>query len=659
MNVTELARRLKVPTQELLEKLPELGFDIGKRAIKVDDRLVDKITHAWADHKRQERMESDAASITEVKLGDKDKAASGATKNIKIPETIVVRELAERMNLPVSKLMVELMKNGIMGNLNQTIDFETAVIIGEDLGFKVEKLTAYELEQNNLDNQEKKLKDILKEKKSTIKRAPVVVVMGHVEHGKTKLLDALRATNVVAGEAGGITQHIGAYQTKIQNRLITFLDTPGHEAFTAMRSRGSKIADVAIIVVAADDGLQPQTIESITLCQKESLPFIIAINKIDKDEADQERIKKELSEINLIPEDWGGQTICVPISAKEKQNLDQLLEMVLLIADMEELTADPSGQAAGTIIEAHKDKNEGPVATVLIQTGTLKRGDSIIVGTVTGKVKAIKDEFNHDVDEAIPSKPVKILGLKDAPQVGDIMEVVNDSKLLKQKQKDQKRQQTTKSAQQSISNNNDESDVIPTLPIILKTDVVGSQEAIAEALEKLNNDKAKIKFIRKSLGNITDADVLDAKNSHAKLIGFHVKVNKSAQQMASDEKLEIALYEIIYKLIEEIEIELDKIKVQETIRIQLGEIQVLAIFRHAPRFMIIGGKISKGKAVPETMIKIMRQGKLVDYGRLTELQCNKEIVSEAVAGQECGLKYEGRPQIQVGDVLEIFQEKKE
>lgn len=660
MNVTELARRLKIPTKDLLTKLPDLGFDIGKRAIKVDDRLVDKIIQAWAEYKRKEKLESEAASITEIKLGDKKEKDNQLDKSVKIPATVIIREFAEMMNIPVNKLMVELMKNGIMATLNQPIDFETATIIGEDLGFKVEKITEEGVDQTQLSEQVKKLKDIIKEKNAGEKRPPVVVVMGHVDHGKTKLLDALRKTNVIDQESGGITQHIGAYQIKLNNRLITFLDTPGHEAFKAMRSRGSKIADVAIIVIAADDGIKPQTIETITLCQAEKLPFVIAINKIDKEQADQEKVKKELSEINLVPEDWGGKTICIPISAKQKQNLDNLLEMVLLIADMEDLKADPSGLAAGTIIEAHKDKNEGPVATVLIQTGTLNQGDQVIVGSVIGKIKAIKDEHNNDLKEAAPSKPVKILGLKATPQVGDILEVVNDPKLLKQKQKEYKYKQVVPQSVAKVSSNEDEKETkIPTLPIILRSDVMGSQEAIVEALEKLNTDKVQIKFIKKSLGNITDVDVMETTNAKALLVGFHVKAIKSAEQLAVDKNVDIKIYDVIYKLIEDVAEKMDKIKTQETLRVQLGEMEVLALFKTTKNSIIVGGKVTKGKIIPNTMVKITRQGDIIDFGRISELQCNKEEVSEAVVGQECGIKYEGRPAIQVGDILEIFEEKTE
>ncbi|MFH1668205.1 MAG: translation initiation factor IF-2 [Candidatus Komeilibacteria bacterium] len=656
MNVTELARKLKIPTKELLEKLPELGFDIGKKAIKIDSRLIDKITKAWVDHKRKERMIAEEEKVTEVRLDDQPEEKK-LEKTVAIPHSIIVREFAEKLNLPVNKLMVELMKNGIMGNLNQAIDFDTATIIGEDLGYKVTKITDEEIEEKTSAKQEQKLKDIIDNQKNKADRPPVVVVMGHVDHGKTKLLDAFRETNVIDTESGGITQHIGAYQAKIKDRLITFLDTPGHEAFKTMRSRGSKIADVAIIVVAADDGLQPQTIEVITLCQKENLPFIIAINKIDKDNADPERVKKELSDINLVPEDWGGKTVCMLISAKQKKNLAELLEMVLLIADMEELKSNPDALAAGTIIEAHKDRNEGPVATVLVQTGTLKVGDTIAVGTVTGKIKAMRDEFNKEVTAAPPAKPVKILGLKETPAVGDVLEVISDPKILKQKLKDSKRNKATNNTHDSFADQgSDDENAIPTLPIILKADVVGSQEAIIESLMKLNTAKAQVKIIKRGLGNITENDILEAQAAKAMLIGFHVKTAKSAETLAMENDVIIHNYEIIYKLLEDIEPALNKIKAQETLRVQLGELKVLAIFKSDKHSMIIGGEIIKGKVQSDKAIKITRNGEFIDLGTIKELQCNKEIVAEAVEGQQCGITYQGRPVIQVDDILEVYQE---
>jgi translation initiation factor IF-2 len=660
MNVTELARRLKMNTKDLLDKLPELGFDIGKRAIKIDANLVDKIIVAVEADRRQQRLLAEEEKIKEVKL-DQDKVAEQpeVAKSVKIPEVIIVKDLAEKMGLPVTKLIAELMKNGVMASLNERIDFATASIIAEDLGYKAEIMSEEEVLELEGGESDKKLKEILESRQSDNlqPRPPVVVVMGHVDHGKTKLLDAIRETQVAEGESGGITQHIGAYQARAKGRLITFLDTPGHEAFKSMRSRGSKIADVAIIVVAADDGLQPQTLEVINLVQKEKLPFIIAINKIDKEGADIERVKKELSEINLIPEDWGGKTICVPISAKQKQNIKELLDMVLLVADLEEFKADPTIPAVGTIIESHIDKGEGPVATVLVQAGILKPGDMVAVGEVAGRVRALKDFMGQNVSMALPSTPVKILGLKATPLVGDILEATADRKKIKDllKQASYKKAALPK-AVKSVTESEDEDKAVPALNLVLKADVLGSLEALSESLEKFDDPEVKLKIIKKGLGNVSDVDVLAAEAAKGLVIAFNVKQMPSAEEQAREKGVEVLSYEVIYKLLEEIEERLKLLLKPELTRTELGTIKVMAIFKTDKKEMIVGGKITAGLVKSDTKAKVVRDGETVDFGTLAELRAGKEIVSEAVAGESCGLKYLGNPVIKEGDILEIYQE---
>src|SRR3989338_3710667 len=419
MNATELARKLKIPTKELLEILPAVGFDIGRRAIKIDNRQAQKIIEQWPRLLAEYKEKLAAVAATEEVVETKTEGP----KKIAIPAVIRVRDFAQKLAIPLSKVMADLMKNGVLSSMNEEIDFDTASIVGQDLGFEVvsDNQSSGQEEKNKSETLETLLAETDKTKLKM--RAPVVVIMGHVDHGKTKLLDAIRKTNVMEGESGGITQHIGAYQVETEHKgakkTITFLDTPGHEAFKAMRSRGGQIADLAILVVAADDGLKPQTLESLAIIQKEKLPFIVAINKIDKESADIERVKKELTEVNILPEDWGGKTITAPISALKGQGIKELLDLALLVADMEELKADASGTAVGTIIESHIDKGEGPVATVLVQAGTLNREDLLIVGPVAGKVKALKDWNGADVDRATPGMPVKILGLKNLPEVGE------------------------------------------------------------------------------------------------------------------------------------------------------------------------------------------------------------------------------------------------
>lgn len=653
MNVSALARQLKVTTNELLEKLPELGFDVGARAIKIDDKLTPKIIAAWKKAQKKENMQKELSKVEQRGKDKEDKKDTSDNKQIAIPDTIIVKDFAELMNLPVAKLMAELMRNGIMVSLNERIDFDTATIIAEDLGFQAIKSDEEILEEQS---KREKLQKLLTNRKDKDTKAPVVVVMGHVDHGKTKLLDAIRETNVVDQEAGGITQHIGAYQVKLKDRLITFLDTPGHEAFKAMRSRGGQIADVAILVVAADDGLQPQTLESISVIQKEKLPFVVAINKIDKEEADVDKIKQELSELNLIPEDWGGKTICQPISAKFKKNIPELLDTILLVSDLEELKADSSGDAVGTIIESHVDKSAGPVATVLVQAGTLKVGDMFLVGSVPGKIKIMQDWLGKTLNEAGPATPVKILGLKELPSVGEILEVITDKKEYKVRLKQVGSQSKSMKKSAQASNGDEENEDMATLNLIIKSDVLGSAEAIEESLSKIKVENTCIKILKKGLGQITEDDVLNASATNAIIIGFHIKENKNVQALATEKNVTILYFDIIYKLLEEIEKILTSIKGKKTIHKFVGKLEVLAIFKSTKNSMIVGGKVIEGKITKTSRIKVLKNGQVETMGELASLQSAKEDVSEVVEGNEAGLEYKGEPIIEVGDILEFFEE---
>jgi len=655
MNVSALARQLKVTAAELLEKLPELGFDIGARAIKVDDALVPKITEAWKKSQKKQAMQKRLAKVEErgKENPDEQKKNLEKSKQLSIGDTIVVKDMAELMNVPVAKLMGELMKNGIMVSLNERIDFDTATIIAEDLGFQVVK--SDEEIKEELSKRER-LEKLLNTRDAKDTRPPVVVVMGHVDHGKTKLLDAIRQTNVVDQEAGGITQHIGAYQAEARGRLITFLDTPGHEAFKAMRSRGGQIADVAVLVVAADDGLQPQTLESISVIQKEKLPFVVAINKIDKEESDVDRIKQELSEINLIPEDWGGKVICQPISAKFNKNIPELLDMILLVADLEDLKADIQGSAVGTIIESHVDKSAGPVATVLVQAGALKIGDMFMVGDVSGKIKIMQDWRGQNLKEATPATPVKILGLKELPTVGEILEVLTDKKEFKGRLKAANGKRKTSLNTSNNKNGDNENSEISTLNLIIKSDVLGSAEAIEESLAKIKVPDTQIKVLKKGLGQITEDDILNAEATKAIVIGFHIKENKNITSLADEKHVTVLYFDIIYKLLEEVEKILTNIKTKKVIHKFIGNLEVLAIFKSSKNSMIFGGKVSKGKVTKDSKIKVLKNGEVEAIGELINLQSAKENVSEVVEGQEAGIEYKGEPIIEVGDTLEFFQE---
>ncbi len=658
MNITELARKLKITTKELKQKLPELGFDIGMKAIKVDEQIAQKIIQAWPELIKKFKKIETKEEKEEIK--PKEEAI------ITIPPFITVHDFASSLNLPPAKVISELIKNGVLANINERIDYEIAAIVAEDLGFKVKKGTE-EVEIKEKKREEIK-KLIKKENKSKlILRPPVVAVMGHVDHGKTKLLDAIRETNVADKETGGITQHIGAYQIKKKERVITFIDTPGHEAFKTMRTRGGEVADIVVLVIAADEGIKPQTLESIKIIQEEKLPFLIAINKIDKPEADTERVKKELSEINLMPEDWGGKTICLKISAKTKEGLDELLEMILLLTDLEkeQLLVDPAQEPIGTVIEAHLDKNEGPVATVLIQAGTLKIKNLVVVGGIyggtQGKIKALKDFQNQPIKRATPGMPVKILGLKKVPKTGDILQGLENIKELKRKIKEIKIKQTSTPVEiQTKSSSKEEK--VKFLNIILRTDVLGSQEAISGALENIKHPEIKINIIKKGLGNILETDILRAETITQRgdkvwIVGFHVIASPQIITLAKEKNIEIKTYKIIYELIEDVKNELVKLLEPERIKTELGKVEVIALFRKEKNYQIVGGKIKEGRVLKDALAEIYRKEKIINKGIIKQLQITRQDVGEARAGSECGLKIEGQNlNIQMGDVLEIYQE---
>lgn len=593
---------------------------------------------------------------------------TGEKKEISIPEQIVIKELAEKMNLPVTDLIAELMKNGIMSSMNERIDFDTAGIIAEDLGFEVKKIEA---EENGQKEDLKILENALESDKVTEERPPVVVVMGHVDHGKTKLLDAIRETNIVDDEAGGITQSIGAYQIEDKGKLITLIDTPGHEAFSAMRGRGARVADIAILVIAADDGVKPQTKEAHKIIQDAKLPFVVAVNKIDKSEANVEKVKKELTELNIVPEEWGGKTVFAEISAKEKSGISELLDMVLLVAEMEKknIVANPEREAVGTIIESHIDKGAGPQATVLVQTGTLKEGDNIIVGNIYGKVKALKDWRGEIVSQAEPSKPVQILGLKGAPKVGDILHTTKNQSEIKSLIKKQKEisyqkeidQQVVQTSSNSNGDNEDEKEdevKVQDLNIILKTDTLGSQEAIIESLNKLKHPEVKVTITSKGLGNITEKDIIQTDSANAFLIGFNILLTTKAQEIQKDRQANVHLYTIIYELIDFVKDELERMLVPEFIQTDLGKVEILAVFKTEKEGQIVGGKVKQGKIENETKVRIIRNGEKIGSGHIMQLQSEKKNAKEVSKGSECGMKIETHTTIQEGDIIEVYREEK-
>lgn len=584
-------------------------------------------------------------------------------KTIEIPPAIVIKDLAKLLNLPVTQVITELMKNGVMSSMNERIDYDTAAIISEELGFAAAPKEGDDGEKQQTIGEA--LADLLKSDdpaKQTV-RPPVVVVMGHVDHGKTKLLDAIRQTDVVAGESGGITQHIGAYQVHKKDHLITFIDTPGHEAFTAMRSRGARVADIAILVVAADDGLMPQTKEAIKIIQQAQLPLIVAINKIDKPDANAERVKQQLAAENLLPEDWGGKVPTVGVSALKGQGVDDLLDVVLLMADLDaaNLKADSTRPAVGSVIEAHIDKGEGPVATAIIRTGTLHRGDHVRIGDVVGKIKALHDWQGKAIMVATPSQPAKILGLKHAPEVGDLLAVIDvaEAKLMRRKQKVHTARVTTDVVYHTKKDDEEPKGEPPTiakmtLNLILRCDNLGSQEAILESLQKYESPLVHIEVVAKGLGSITDADVLHADTAAAILYGFHVVPTPRAADVAKSKAVEIRTFTVIYDLLGDIKKELEArlpVEVKETIH---GHLSVLAVFRKEKKSMIVGGRVTDGTVTADQKVRVVRGDETIGDGTVREVQIEKRKVSEVKQGSECGVRYIGDPVIEVGDTLEFF-----
>ena len=657
MNLTELARRLRVSTKELKEKLPELGFDIGMKAIKVPDEMAHKIIAKWKEEERRQKI---AAKYEQLKQEEnKEEGQTGGDKVLKIPAKISVRDLADRLQLSPAAMIAELMKHGIMASLSERIDFEIATIVAEELGYKTELQTESDAELDKAKQLQDKLEKIksVSHDKDAKPRPPVIVVLGHVDHGKTKLLDAIRETNVVEGEAGGITQHIGAYQVERKGKIITFIDTPGHEAFSNMRSRGAQVADIAILVVAADSGIQPQTIEAIKIIQDAGLPMIVAINKIDKPEADIDRVKKELAEINLVPEDWGGDVICVPVSAKEGTNLDELLDMILLVEEMnrEKIKAKVDDLARGTIIESHLDKSRGAIATVLIHTGTLKVGDYVKVGSVVGKIRSMFDFKGRQVKTATPSTPVQIIGLAGVPEVGEILEVIEDIKSAK-RDFAKKKKKTVEGEDLTPTEDADQSGV-KKLPIILKADVVGSLEAIEESLKKFRNQFVAVEIISKGLGDITEVDVVRADGAKAKIYGFNTSATPHAFQVAKEKGIDIKIYKIIYELLDDVRANLEELLEPEILREFKGKAEVLAVFRGGKSGMIVGAKVKEGEIDDKCLVVVHRDNKIVGEGKVNELRIGPEQVRQVLSGQEFGLNYSGSIALQEGDLLEFFTEK--
>ena len=570
-----------------------------------------------------------------------------------IPDSITVGELAARLKATATDVIKKLMGLGIMASINQEIDFDTASLVAEEMGAKVEKEVIVTIEERLIDDSDD-------DDTNLEPRCPVVVVMGHVDHGKTSILDRIRNAHVAAGEAGGITQHIGAYQVKINGQDITFLDTPGHEAFTSMRARGANITDIAILVVAADDGIMPQTVESINHAKSAGVQIIVAINKMDKEGANPDRIKEELTKYDLVCEDWGGDIICVPVSAKTGDGIDELLENVLLVAEVQDLKANPDRLAKGTVIEARLDKGRGPIATLLVQNGTLKQGDVLIAGTSVGRVRVMTNDKGRTVKSAGPSVPVEITGLAEVPSAGDIFNAVEDERLarelVEQRKHEQKQEQFN--AYRKVTLDNLFSQIaegeIKELPVIVKADVQGSVEAVKQSLEKLSNNEVRVRVIHGAVGAVKESDVMLASASNAIIVGFNVRPDPVAAENAARDGVDIRLYRIIYDAIEEISTAMKGMLAPKLRDVELGRIEVRQVYKISNVGMVAGSYVLSGKAVRNCQVRVVRDGIIIADDKIAGLKRFKDDAKEVAEGYECGISLEKFSDVKEGDIFEAY-----
>ncbi len=697
VRVYELAKELGINSKKLITVLQELHVDVknhmstmgeeeAKRVMEVltkgektpaKDESVDKLEKNTPEKKKDAKalpaaQEKRAAEAGKGKAEKKPKfikesrkakkaAKAALEKKVKPDEAlhlegrVTVGELAGRLNVQPSQILGKLLEMGIISNINQPLDEDTLAILAEEYGIKFElKPDPDEQELLSLEEGEED-----KEGRQFRLRPPVVTVLGHVDHGKTSLLDSIRQTNVIASEAGGITQHIGACTVEINGKKIVFLDTPGHEAFTAMRARGAQVTDIAVLVVAADDGVMPQTIEAVNHVKAAGVQIIVAINKIDKPNANLDKVKQQLSEVGLIPEEWGGDTICVPVSALKGEGVEDLLEMILLVAEMAELKADYSRPARGSVIEAKLDKGRGPVATVLIQDGAMKIGDPIICGTIYGKIRALLDDKGKRMKKADPSTPVEILGLTDVPQAGDNFMIVKDEKLVKQiaaKRGEKLREATLRKAQkvslEDLFKQAQETEV--DLNIIIKADVQGSAEALKDSLLKIESEKVRIKIIHTGVGAITESDIMLASTSNAIIIGFNVRPEVNARKLADKEEVDLRLYRVIYEIIEDVKAAINGMLEPEYEEVVLGQAEIRHIFKVSKLGTVAGSYVLDGTINRNAGIRVIRDGKVVHEGKIESLKRFKDDVKEVASGFECGILLENFNDLREIDILESF-----
>ena len=615
----------------------------GKQKIKskADARRPFSSKRRQEEQEKFKRLQRQRQQVKKVQL------------KVMIPDEINVGELASRLKRTAADVIKELLKLGVMANISQTIDFDTAALVAEEMGAKVEKEVFVSIEEKLFDESEDKEENLEP-------RSPVIVVMGHVDHGKTSLLDCIRKTDVASGEAGGITQHIGAYRVKVNGQSVTFLDTPGHAAFTSMRARGAQVTDIAILVVAADDGIMPQTVEAINHAKAANIPIIVAVNKIDKENADPDRVLQQLTEYDLVPEEWGGETIVCKISAKKGEGISNLLEMVLLTAEMQELRANPNHQATGTVIEAKLDRGRGPVASVLVQNGTLHAGDVVIAGKALGHVRVMTDERGNRLKDAGPSVPVEIIGLGDVPDAGDVFYAVDNERMARElvEQRKEKEKEERNKAMHKVTLENlfdtIQQESVKDLNIIIKADVQGSVEALRASLVKLSNEEVRINVIHGAVGAVNESDVMLAAASNAIIVGFNVRPERAAADSANQQDVEIRLYRVIYDCIEEIEQAMKGMLAPKFKEVVLGHAEIRQTFRVSGVGTIAGAYVQDGKIVRSCEVRIVRDGIVIHEGHLNSLKRFKDDVKEVTSGYECGMGIENYNDIKEGDIIESF-----
>ena len=634
------------------ERLEDLG---GQRGQRMQQKAGKQKIRSSSQQRRggmtfsNKRRQDEAERMRRLQL----EIAKKAPLKVQIPDEISVGELASRMKKTGAEVVKCLMKNGIMASLSQIIDFDTASFVAEEMGCKVEKEVVVTIEE--------KLIDVHEDTPDELEpRAPVVVVMGHVDHGKTTLLDTIRNTSVAAGEAGGITQHIGAYQVEINGKPITFLDTPGHEAFTSMRARGAMITDIAILMVAADDGIMPQTVESINHAKAAGIPIIVAVNKIDKENANPDRVLQQLTEYGLVPEDWGGETICCKVSAKKNIGIENLLEMVTLTAEMAELKANPNRAGQGTVIEARLDKGRGPVATLLVQNGTLKQGDIIIAGTAVGRVRTMLDYKGNRLTQAGPSVPVEVAGLSEAPTAGSPFFAVADERMARELVEQRKAEEKAKAAapvqKVSLENLFDQIQAgeRKELALIVKADVQGSVEAVKASLEKLSNDEVNVRVIHGGVGAVNESDVMLAASSNAIIVGFNVRPDAAARDGAARQNVDMRMYRVIYDCIDEIEAAMKGMLAPKFREVVLGHAEVRQTYKVSGVGTVAGCYVQDGKIVRACSVRVVRDGIVIHEGSLASLKRFKDDAREVAENYECGMTVEKFNDIKEGDIIEAF-----